>query len=131
MELARVVARYSDGRVAKGSTENFYPHKDSFDLFTADKPSGEAIKIFIKELKAVFFVRDFIGNPAYNERKDYIEGEKPSGSKVKVTFVDNEVLVGSNYNANRYGFFFSPTDPNSNNMRVFAVSSAVKRGCFL
>jgi hypothetical protein len=40
-------------------------------------------------------VLDFVGQPRYEERKKYIEGERPSGQKVEVTFIDGEVLVGT------------------------------------
>jgi hypothetical protein len=133
MEPVKVVVRYRNGRVIKGFTQDFFPNKDRFHLFPADKPSGEAIEVFVNELKAVFVVRDFIGDPLYKEREEYIEGEKPSGRKVKVTFVDGEVLVGSTfgYDSKRQGFFVFPADPNSNNIRVFVVSSAVKKFRYL
>jgi hypothetical protein len=129
MEPAKVVARYSDGRVIKGFTQDFLPNRDSFHLFQAAQGSGEAIEVFVSELKAIFHVRDFLGNPSYEERKSYMEGEKPSGRRVEVTFADGEVLVGSTlgYDPKRQGFFFFPADPKSNNERVFAVSSAVKQ----
>jgi hypothetical protein len=129
MEPVKVVVRYSDGRVIKGSTQDFFPNRDRFHLFPADKPSGEAIEVFMKELKAIFVVRDFIGEPLHNERKRYIRGEKPSGRKVEVIFVDCEVLVGSTlgYDTRRQGFFVFPADSQSNNIRVFVVSFAVKK----
>ena len=83
----------------------------------------------LKDLKAIFFVQDFEGNAQYSERKSYGEGEKAQGRKVEVTFADGEVLVGSTmgYDPNRPGFFIFPADPKSNNIRVFAVSSSVKK----
>ena len=83
----------------------------------------------MKRLKAIFWVRDFYGNPEYHERKKYIEGENPSGLKLEVTFTDGEVMVGSTvlgYDPKRQGNFLVPADPESNNIRVFVVSSAVK-----
>ena len=129
MEPVKVVVRYSDGRVIKGSAQDFFPNRDRFHLFPVDKSSGEAIEVFMKGLKAIFVVRDFIGEPLYDERKRYIGGEKPSGQKVEVTFIDGEVLVGSTlgYDMKWQGFFVLPADPQSNNIRVFVVSSAVKK----
>jgi hypothetical protein len=129
VEPVKVVIRYSDGRVIKGFTKNFFPNKNRFHLSLADKPSREAVEVFVKNLKAVFIVRDFIGDPSYEERKKCHEIEKPSGRKVEVTFVDGEVLVGSTlgYDSKRQGFFVFPADPRSNNIRVYAVSSAVKK----
>lgn len=133
MEPLKVVARYVDGRVVKGLSQDFFPNKDRFRISPADKPPGEAVEILLKELKAVFFVRDFVGNYQYDERKEYVEGDKPSGRKIEVTFKDGEVLVGTTlgYDPNRPGFFLFPADPKSNNIRVFAVTTAVKRVRFL
>jgi len=133
VEPVKVVARYASGKVLKGFTQDFLPNKDRFHLHPAGKSSSDAMEVLLKELKGVFFVRDFAGNPLYNERKKYLEGEKPSGKKVEVTFKDGEVLVGSTlgYDPGRPGFFFFPADPRSNNIRVFAVSPSVKNVRYL
>jgi len=127
MEPTKVVLRFKDGRVLKGFTQNFLPHKDQFHLFPVDKPPGLPIEVAMKELKAVFVVRDFVGNSRYAERNKYLEEEKPSGLKIEVTFADGEVLVGSTLGCDlkRPGFFVFPADPNSNNIRIFVVSSGV------
>lgn len=129
MEQTKVVVRYTNGTVLKGFIQNFSPNKDWFHLIPADKPSGETMEIFMKRLKAVFVVRDFNGNPQYHERKNYFVGENPSGVKLEVIFADGEVMVGSTlltYDPKRQGNFIIPADPQSNNIRVFVVSSAVK-----
>jgi len=128
MEPIKVVVRYLNGKVLKGFTQDFLPNKDRFHLHPTDKSSGESLEVLTKDLKAIFFVRDFAGNPQYNERKEYMESEKPQGRKVEVTFVDGEILVGSTlgYDPKRPGFFLFPADPKSNNIRVFAISPAVK-----
>jgi len=133
MEPVKVVARYVNGKRVKGFSQDFFPNKDRFHVYPAAKPSGEAAEVLVKELKAVFFVQDFAGNSLYHERKKYLEGEKPSGRKVEVTFMDGEVLVGTTlgYDPNRPGFFLFPADPKSNNIRVFAVSTAVKKVRYL
>jgi len=133
LERTKVVTRYSDGKLIKGFTQDFFPDKERLYLFPADNPSGEAIEVSIYDLKAIFMVRDFIGDPIYKERKNYIEGEKPSGRKMEVTFMDGEVLVGSTlgYDPKRQGFFIFPADPKSNNIRVYVVSSAVEKVRYL
>ena len=133
MEPLKVVARYIDGKRVKGLSQDFFPNKDHFHVSPADKSSGETVEILVKELKAVFFVRDFAGNYEYDERKEYIQGDKPSGRKIEVTFKDGEVLVGTTlgYDPARPGFFVFPADPKSNNIRVFAVTTAVKKVRYL
>jgi hypothetical protein len=129
MEPTKVVVKYLNGKVIKGFMQNFSPNKDRFHLIPADKASGGTIEVMVKHLKAIFVVLDFIGNPQYDERKKYVEGEKPSGLKLEVTFTDGEVIAGSTllgYDPKRQGNFIFPADPKSNNLRVFVVSSAVK-----
>jgi hypothetical protein len=109
-------------------TQDFFPNKDRFHLHSDTTTPGEPAEVLIRDLKAVFFVKNFDGNPDYNERKEYSNGDKAQGRKVEILFVDGEKLVGSTlgYDPNRLGFFLFPVDPESNNIRVFAVTAAVK-----
>ena len=77
MEPTKVVVRYADGKLAKGFIQNFSPNKDRFHLTPVDKSSNKAIEVYVKRLKAIFWVRDFNGNPQYNERKEYHKQENP------------------------------------------------------
>jgi len=129
MEPTKVVVRYANGTIARGFMQNFSPNRDFFYLTPADKPSGQPLQVSLRRLKAVFVVRDFHGNSQFEERNFYMEGENPSGLKLEVTFADGEVMVGStllNYDSKRQGNFIIPADPESNNLRVFVISSAVK-----
>ena len=129
MEPTKVVVRYANGTVARGFIQNFSPKKDFFYLTPADNSSGPPIYVSVKRLKAVFVVRDFHGNPQFEERNFYMEGEDPPGLKLEVIFTDGEVMVGSSmlsYDPKRPGNFIIPADPESNNIRVYVVSSAVK-----
>ena len=129
MERTQVVARYSNGKITKGYTINFFPNKDRFHVTLVDKPSDRPTEVVVNQLKAVFVVRDLRGNPQYVERKSYMEGETPYGTSMELTFEDGEVMVGSSmsFDLRRQGFFITPADPNSNNIRVFVVCSAVKK----
>ena len=134
LEYGKIVARYADGRILKGFTYDFYPTKPRFHLMPAAAAlSGKPVEVRTKDLKAVFFVRDFGGNPEYQERKAFTEDDRPVGRKVEVTFTDGEVLVGSTvgYEPHRPGFFLIPADPQSNNLKVFAVSAAAANVRFL
>ena len=124
----KVVARYADTRVAKGFTEDFHPDKPRFSL-RPPTAAAEAKPVEVRDLKAVFFVRDFAGDPRYQERKRFDDSERPPGRKAEVTFYDGEILVGSTttgYVPDRTGFFLTPADPRSNNLRVFAVTDAIR-----
>ena len=129
MEQSKVIVRYIDGRVVKGFVQDFFPSKECFHLRLLDNAAGNGLQeIYIRDLKAIFFVRDFGGNPSYSERKAYMEGERAQGRKVEVTFKDGEKQVGSTlgYDPNRPGFFFFPADDKCNNIRVFAIKSFVE-----
>lgn len=134
MEAVKVIARFADGRVVKGHTLDFNPVKPMFHLLPMGAPSdADQPEILVSELKALFFVRDFTGNPHYNEKKDFTAARKPQGRKLEVSFKDGEVLVGSTmgYDKKRTGFFLFPADPISNNQKVFVVNAAVKSARYL
>ncbi len=129
MEKAKIVARYLDGTMVKGFTQDFAPNKPDFHLFSHEGSTPkESVEILLRDLKAIFFVRDFAGKPDYEERKHFNPEERPSGRIVEVTFIDGEIIVGSTvaYDPKRTGFFIFPADPRGNNARVFVLSKAVR-----
>lgn len=134
MEPSRIVVRYRDGKTLKGTTRNFFPNKAVFHVGRqgATGPGG-VVEVKLEDLKAVFFVRDFTGNPMHNERKRLSPGERPQGRLMEVTCKDGEVMVGTTtgYDPKRPGFFLFPIDPTSNNARVYMVSGAVGNVRFL
>lgn len=129
MEPAKVVARFADGRVLKGYTRDFWPDGSRFHLDPAGARAPRPVEVALDELKAVFFVRDFAGDPGYRERKAFEPGRRYPGRKLAVVFADGEVLLGytMSYEPGRRGFFLFPADPGGNNLRVFAVTRAVRQ----
>jgi hypothetical protein len=130
MDPVKVVVRYAEGKVIKGYTQDFFPNKDRFHLQPQERSTGQDTQqILLKDLKAIFFVKDFGGNPAYDERRQFGDGDKPQGRKMEILFKDGEKLVGSTlgYEPNRPGFFIQPVDGQSNNMRVFVVQAFVDK----
>ncbi|MEK6530820.1 MAG: hypothetical protein AABZ48_07975, partial [candidate division NC10 bacterium] len=87
LERGKMVVRYVDGRIIKGYSHDFHPNKPHFHLVPSVAGfsfSDEAMKVWVQDLKAVFLVRDFAGDPSYNERKKFLEEERPPGRKVEV-----------------------------------------------
>jgi hypothetical protein len=80
----------------------------------------------MKNLKAVFFVRNFDGNRGYQESHQ-VESQR-HGRRLEVTFSDGEKLVGTSeaYNPQKLGFFLFPADAKSNNSRIFIVNKNVQ-----
>ena len=126
----RVVARFADGHVVKGTTQDFAVTRDFFHVIPAE-PGAPPVRVNVPLLKAVFFVKDHTGDKDYNERKAF--DRLVPGRKLQVTFRDGEVLVGSStaYDAARPGFFLMPADPKSNNDRIFVVMKAVRSVAFI
>ncbi len=130
----KIVVRYQDGSVKKGVTNDFFPNKDVFHLMPMDAlPGTQPMKVSIQDLKAVFFVKTFEGNPQYNDKKDFDAVKTAVGRKLKVLFKDGEVLVGTThgYQPGRSGFFIVPADPQSNIERCFVISAATKDVSFI
>ena len=125
----KVVVRYADGRLVKGYSYDFAPGRPRFHVFSARDASAEPTPIVLGDLKAVFFVRDFAGKVTYRERKSFAEGYRPPGHAIEVRFHDGEVLVGSTTGDVHVepGVLFTPADPASNNIRVYAVSAAIRQ----
>jgi len=100
----KVVARFNDGRIVAGYTNDFHPSKLQLHLFPNPR-QGESTFIPLAQLKALFFVREFSGDPTLVESKDFVD--PPKGRKVEVTFHDHEVMVGSTlgYRGEGNGFF--------------------------
>ena len=121
----RVVARFADGRTLKGTTQDFSPTKEAFHVITSEG-GARPIKVVLADLKAVFFVKDLIGNALYNESKEFVQ--TVPGKRLQVTFADGEMIVGATqaFHPDRPGFFLVPADPRSNNDRVFVVMKAVR-----
>jgi hypothetical protein len=130
----KIVIHYQNGRLAKGITTDFFPNKDGFHLIPADtSPNVKPLDVSLPELKAVFFVRKYDGNPNYEDRKEFGTAKNTIGRKIKVAFKDGELMVGTTngYEPNRPGFFLTPADPVSNIERCFVVKSATKEVSFL
>jgi hypothetical protein len=131
---AKIVIRRADGTVLKGYSQDFSPTAQQFHVRRdAIGGSDPGQRVMMRDLKAIFFVRDFAGNSAYKEQKEFVVGTPLSGRKMEVTFTDGEVLVGTTtgYDAQRPGFFLFPVDGQSNNARIFIVQTVVKKVRFI
>jgi hypothetical protein len=133
MTQNKVVIRYQDGRIVKGFTADFFPNKEIFHITPNEPPNAKAAEVRVGDLKAVFFVKDTKGNPDHKESHQFNAATTPGGRKIKVTFKDGEVLVGTTqgYQPNRPGFFVVPADPKSNNERCFVVATATRSVTFV
>ena len=120
----QVVARFRDGRTIKGTTTDFLPTRETLHIHTAT--TVETVRHV--ELKAIFFVRDLIGDPGRQDSNAFDLGQTVVGKKIRVEFADGEVLVGTTqgYQPERAGFFVVPADAKANHERVFVVQAATR-----
>ena len=123
----RLVARFRDGRILKGYGRNFTPSRGHVQIEAVpDGPAVARIVVRLAHLKALFFVHEFDG---LKSDAGLVPNTQARGRPIVVTFFDGEVMIGTtlNYSAAGPGFFMSPVDAQTNNQRLFVVSSAVQR----
>ena len=132
-ELNKVVVAFLKGPRLKGYVYNFSSLRDSFHLLPPDNPLQQhGTEVEFKDVKAVFFVTDFIGNREH--KPNPLAEESPKhGRKIEVTCADGEILIGTTvaYNPQKLGFFMFPDDPECNNLRIFVVNKNARRVRFL
>lgn len=122
----KVVARYKDGRIVKGTCLDIEAGRPSCHVRT---PESKTVEVQLKDLKAFFFVRSLEGDSAHDEdRTPDPEDLRSRGSTlVTLTFEDGEVMVGltNRYPPSRPFFFVLPVDSKSNNVRMLVNREAV------
>jgi len=125
----KVIARFLDGRIVRGYTNDFNASKPHLHL--TEDAASESSKVTIAQLKALFFVREFAGDSQRVDRQDF-EG-RGYGRKIEVTFCDGEILLGTTmgFKSPEHPFFVQPADTASNNLRVFVTPAAARQVRFL
>jgi hypothetical protein len=122
-----VVARYLNGKVVKGVSLDVDPGRPVFHVRTAEG----TLEVKLKELKALFFVKDLVGDAARDEalKLEPDDGRARGSFPIELEFADGEKLVGLTvrYPPIRPFFFVLPADTSSNNVRVLVNKAAVKR----
>lgn len=132
--MNKVVVRYADGRIVKGTTADFVPTKDLFHVNVLNDAAGaKPIEVHLKDLKALFFVKDLVGDAQRVDSNEFDPARPPIGRKLRVEFKDGEVLVGTTagYQPGRPGFFLVPADQGSNIERCYIVAAATKQVSFV
>ncbi len=121
--MDKLVVHYRKGYLTKGHALDFSATKPSFHFLPL---KGELIEVHLSELKAVFFVRDFRGDPSCRECAEYPAAAR--AGEVAVTFSDGEVIRGEipAPRAKKPGFFLFPADPRSNNVALYGIYTAVR-----
>lgn len=91
-------------------------------------PAGTALLVPYTEVKALYFVRDFDGEPPEGSRV-FLNRPKMSGLWIRLTFRDGEVMEGVLPNnllqLEPQGFTFAPPNPTANSQKVFVPRAAL------
>jgi hypothetical protein len=122
----RVVVRKLDKGLIKGFLD-VAGHLAS-ELEVLDR-EGRVVHVLMSEVKGIFFVRDFEGNPDRAERKIFRSRPRLAGLWVRMTFKDSEVLeallANNLLDIDPLGYLVTPPDVYSNNLRIFIPRSAL------
>lgn len=91
--------------------------------------NGGRASVDLKSAKALFFVKEFDGQPQYSDLRFFRRNPQFAGLWVRVRFYDDETAEGLVQNSldfllNR-GFLMKPSDPRSNNRFIYALKSAL------
>jgi hypothetical protein len=129
MRMADVVARLMDGTVLKGRSDGLSPTRDVFLLqVEGDAPLSDPVPIDWRDLKALFVVKRLDGDSAHDEKNRFTDSSPINGRKMSVVFKDNERLLGTSagYSPGCRGFYLTPADPWSNNIRCCVFPHATQ-----
>ena len=125
----KVVVRRLDRGLIKGFVDpSGYLRGNDLEMLDRE---GRAVIVPLAEIKAVFFVREFDGNPQRSERKLFQSRPRMAGVWVQMIFKDNETLEGllpSNLlELATEGYLLTPADLYSNNLKVFVPRTALTK----
>jgi hypothetical protein len=121
----KVVVTFADRTTLQGYLNPTHLPDDPVDVLTTD---GEHREVPLKEIRAVYFVRDFTDD--YEpERKAFFSRPKLDGLWVRLKFRDNETLEGVVSNdllaLLDSGIQITPPDLNGAAVRIFVPRSAL------
>ncbi len=122
----KIVVHMKDGSVHKGITHDFDPGAENFHVLPAEG-GGVPRRVPVDDMKALFYVKDFMGNRDFVSRKQFDDAHR-AAKKAILTFADGETVwgfVGEGSETDR-GFYFFPLDEQDNNIRIFVVRSSLK-----
>ncbi len=125
----KVVARYPNGRVVKGLTGDFSQHREVFHIHDVNDPLAAPQEIRIADLKAVFFVKDLVGDMGHAKSNIFDPYDRTPGQRIRVQFKDGEELRGftPDYLPSKAAFFVLPADLRGNVDRCFVVAASTQK----
>ncbi len=121
--LRRLDSSFVEGYVAPQT----YQRPEGVEILNR---SAQVELVPYREIRAVYFVREFQGPPDADHKRVFQSRPKLDGLWVRLTFHDNEVFEGVIANdllqLGDHGVTFSPPDATSNTQRVFVPNQALR-----
>ncbi|MGO9127146.1 MAG: DUF6982 domain-containing protein [Terriglobales bacterium] len=103
-----------------------FVHEGKLELLNT---TGNVIAIDLREVKVVYFVRDF-GDSESPSRKTFTTRPRTEGLWVRLRFKDGDIVEGMMPNdllqASAEGYLINPPDLRSNTQRMFVPRSALE-----
>jgi hypothetical protein len=123
----KIVVNMRNGIVHKGVTHDFSPNKDAFHVLPAEG-GGVPVRVQLADMKAMFWVKDYLGNRDFVARRDFDPNSATEGRRAILTFSDGETMWGvvTEDDPSVPGFFFVPADERDNNLKIFVVRKGLK-----
>lgn len=123
----KIVVHMTDGAIHKGVTQDFSPTAGVFHILPAEG-GGVPLRVRVTSMKAMFWVKDYLGNRDFVARRDFDPSRQPEGRRAILTFRDGETIWGmvTEDDAQAPGFLFVPADEADNNIKIFVIRTAVK-----
>jgi len=121
----KIVTHLKDGSLIKGFASEIVPTRPDFEVVTPDQVRK---KIEFKDLKAIFFVKDFKGNPFCQESKSFSPNSPAWGVEARVELWDHEVVIGKIllFPEDKDWFYLYPADTRSNNVRILLMRDCIR-----
>ena len=86
----KLVVHKKDGTIYKGITQDFDPGHEEFHFLPAEG-GGVPLRMRVDEMKALFWVRDYLGNRQFVAEREFDDAEQ--GRRAIVTFDDGDTVL--------------------------------------
>lgn len=140
LEELKVVVHLITGEIKKGYIAGV--DKDHLDRFLSTlsgaangafqvrvQGAKEPLAIQPRDIKAIFVVKSFQGDPKRNALRFYSNGPAVGNIWVEIQFKDNEIVEGLIENSIQHligeGFLLVPSDLGSNNLSIYVNKGAI------
>jgi hypothetical protein len=133
----KVVAKLRSGEVVKGyfilpcaaDMRDLSNQGQNGSITISSLTSNEPLQVALSDIKAVFFVKSFWGDPKRKGLRFYTNGPSVGAIWAEIRFQDDEIIEAMIDNSAQHlmgdCFLLRPSDAESNNLLVYVNKSAI------